>query len=453
MDDLRLATSTLQVSSQKQQSSTVAASVTCNNDGQQQQQGHPPIRDSQEPPPNKTAADSPSISVSYNDDCSTTNLRILCDLGYGLPKENRSRKEKILAISKQLVNFLWWQQEQHEQEQHAIVFHPSHVQPVSTIHTPHPLAELEIIDCPDEATQQALQTRMEQLWLQENNNNKQQGRPTVPFPSRTMLRFWNQSLQALSPPPVHANSNSSRNDLTEHLDKNNNNDKNDRHQYQDHADQLNHENQTNTVISSSSSTNCAPPPSSSSPHPVYLSPDASQALDPSKPPPSVVVVGLLIDRRIQRNRSQERAHRLCLPSAQLPLSQAGLILVSEDEKDDAADDKKTNSHKQEPQRKDQGHSFRFHSSEPLNVDCVLELLQQWHWNYCSSSSTRMAGGAAESSSRSPNRTKADQSMTTTTKATTRSSSSLSFAESCCFNAIHQALQHHAQRHPSRIQHQ
>lgn len=39
----------------------------------------------------------------------TPNLLFLCDAGYGLPSEARPRREKILAICRQLYNFIKWQ--------------------------------------------------------------------------------------------------------------------------------------------------------------------------------------------------------------------------------------------------------------------------------------------------------------------------------------------------------
>ena len=53
---------------------------------------------------------------------------------------------------------------------------------------------------------------------------------------------------------------------------------------------------------------------------TYLSPDADTVLDPDAAPPATVVIGLLIDRRrIQMNRSTERAAKLSIPTARWPL--------------------------------------------------------------------------------------------------------------------------------------
>mmetsp|Transcript_22633 Transcript_22633/g.37434 ORF Transcript_22633/g.37434 Transcript_22633/m.37434 type:complete len:230 (-) Transcript_22633:24-713(-) len=164
---------------------------------------------------------------------------LFCDAGYGFPVEARPRREKILAVAKQLVNFLCWQSQ-----------------------TQSVFAEVVVIGC-DEASQTAVEERMVELLKGDVPDN---------------FRFSSQSLESL----------------------------------QDS---------------------------------IYLSPDAEETLDANTPPPDRLVVGLLIDRRIQLNRSKNRATKLGLPSARLPLE-----------------------------------NFNVDDSEPLNVDTVLTAVQQWWWN-------------------------------------------------------------------------
>jgi hypothetical protein len=78
---------------------------------------------------------------------------------------------------------------------------------------------------------------------------------------------------------------------------------------------------------------------------MYLSPDAPLVLDPSTDPPSVVFVGMLIDRRVQVDRSLKRANVLQIPSARLALEH-----------------------------------FNVDDHEPLNVDVCMEVMQLWWWN-------------------------------------------------------------------------
>ena len=81
--------------------------------------------------------------------------------------------------------------------------------------------------------------------------------------------------------------------------------------------------------------------------PIYLSPDADTTLDPRKPPPRTVVVGMLIDRRVQPNRSSERATKIDVPAARLPMDELKVEGLE--------------------------------TNEALNVDTVLEMMVCW-WN-------------------------------------------------------------------------
>jgi len=173
---------------------------------------------------------------------------IICDAGYGLPSEARPRKEKILAIIKQLYNFLDWQMKSCTAQDKKV-------------------ARVQVVGSTEVST--CLQDRLQQLW-------------DGPLPSH--VRFLSQDLE--------------------------------------------------DCISSNDS------------KVVYLSPDAADTLDPSKRPPSTVMVGLLIDRRIQLNRSKNRASSLNMASVRWPLEEFSNI----------------------------------DSQEPLNVDTVMEGMQQWHWN-------------------------------------------------------------------------
>jgi len=76
--------------------------------------------------------------------------------------------------------------------------------------------------------------------------------------------------------------------------------------------------------------------------PVYLSPDASESLDPSSRPPDISIVGLLIDRRVQPNRSKSRAKNIGIVARRWPLEEC---------------------------------FAEIDSNEPLNVDCILEGMQ------------------------------------------------------------------------------
>jgi hypothetical protein len=95
-------------------------------------------------------------------------------------------------------------------------------------------------------------------------------------------------------------------------------------------------------------------------HACYLSPDATQSLSATENPPEVVIVGMLVDRKVQPNRSKSRAESLLEPPkgteeyvldcAKLPLD---VLNVSD-----------------------------LKSDEALNIDTVMEMMQRW-WMNCS----------------------------------------------------------------------
>lgn len=119
--------------------------------------------------------------------------------------------------------------------------------------------------------------------------------------------------------------------------------------------------------------------------PVYLSPDAAESLDICGEPPEIAIVGLLIDRRVQPNRSRDRANTIGIVAKRWPLEDC---------------------------------FAEIDSHEPLNVDCVLEGMQQWWWNWKDTSS----------------------SCSDTVKRET------------FIQAASQAIEHHVKRHPSRPLH-
>ena len=187
---------------------------------------------------------------------------ILCDAWYGFPQQTRPRKERICAVSRQLVNFLQWRQ----------------------------CANLGAEQCQvhllgSEVDVTSVQQRITDIIDKEDTSGKCIGQ-------------------------IHYKSNVDIHDAIQQW----------RNTYS-----------TNDEV-------------------VYLSPDASEALSPTAPPPRVVIVGMLIDRRITSDRSKKRAEEyLNLRAVKLPLNELNVKEMC--------------------------------SEEPLNVDTVMELMQRW-WTNC-----------------------------------------------------------------------
>jgi hypothetical protein len=188
-------------------------------------------------------------NLNVSDDRPPKNV-LICDAGFGFPREKKPRREKINAITRQLVNFLEWQISFSKQNPELEI------------------AQIQLVGCPDEATKSVLEERTKLLLKVEE------------LPSHIV--FSCNSLEDFC---------TSRNEK-----------------------------------------------------PVYLSPDAENSMNPSERPPSVVVVGMLIDRRVKPNRSEKRASDLEIITQRWAL----------------------------------GECFtEIDPNEPLNVDCVLEGMQQW----------------------------------------------------------------------------
>jgi hypothetical protein len=126
--------------------------------------------------------------------------------------------------------------------------------------------------------------------------------------------------------------------------------------------------------------------------PVYLSPDANESLDPSSEPPGIAIVGLLIDRRVQPNRSKVRAENTGIVARRWPLEDC---------------------------------FAEIDSHEPLNVDCVLEGMQQWWWNWKQLNDISCSNDATVD---------------------------IKVKRETFIQAASQAIEHHATRHPSRPLH-
>lgn len=210
---------------------------------------------------------------------------IICDAWYGFPIQVRPRKERILAVSKQIYNFLQWKKDYLKEKKHAGNIAISKVCVIG---------KAEDID--------AIQKRVEELASKHQNDN---------------TNNVHESLEGCEYMPDMP--------LEDLLRK--------------------HE----TIMSYSKV-----------PHACYLSPDATQSLSATETPPQVVIVGMLVDRKVQPNRSKSRAESLLEPSkgteeyvldcAKLPLD---VLNVSD-----------------------------LKSDEALNIDTVMEMMQRW-WMNCS----------------------------------------------------------------------
>jgi len=277
-------------------------------------------------------------------------LHLLLDAGYGIPREIRPRQEKILAIAKQIANFLEWQQ------QTSSSFATSKTETTNLL-----LAPVTVIGCKDEEMKAALIDRLESL-LSSNPKSKMLTQITSATNENEIIE--NEDFRSDSFSSQQRTSAKSSTSVVQQLPS--------------HFSFARDQEHTDTLLVDA----------------VYLSPDASSCLNPNRPPPSKVVVGLLIDRRIQLNRSLGRSQQLHLDAKRWPME----VL---------------------------GDGNLCHSQEPLNVDTILEALQQWSWNSHTTSSCN----------------------TSSTDGGSMVNNDYAFQQ-----ASLQAFLHHTKRHPARPKH-
>jgi hypothetical protein len=299
----------------------------------------------------------PSTSTSTSCFADKDRRVIILDAGYGFPREKKVRKEKINAIASQLSNFLIWQtnHHQHQQQQQQ---KETDIRNEKETTRPYQYANVRVVGCPDENIKTILENRtIENMKKVVSSTSVLPPHVTVTCETleqclKDLAELMNQRLQYLNDDDGDGDGEGDSDDENDISDTTN-----------DEA--IGHDITT----------------------PVYLSPDADESLKPSSEPPRIIIIGLLIDRRVQPNRSRDRANNLDIITRRWPLEEC----------------------------------FKdIDACEPLNVDCILEGTQQWWWNWSCSSfkSANINKGSNEA-----------------------------FAQ-----AATQAIEHHAERHPSRPLH-
>ena len=255
-----------------------------------------------------TSADELSVKIDNLNLVSHAEPIMICDAWYGFPTQKRPRKERVLAVAKQIYNFASWRSDYMKQKRVKIG-----------------AAQVYVIGKVDDV--EAIKERFEQL-VAGVKSKKDDAVDDVDdagdaddsclsviqcsfLPGKT-LEDLSKELWACDPKKTH------------------------------------HE--TTTAVERI----------------AYLSPDANEKLSTSQLPPRIVVVGMLVDRKVQPNRSKLRAESLGRPTAndaelqgssshmdeivpmQLPLDSLNVSDLSDD--------------------------------EPLNIDTVMEMMQRWWIN-------------------------------------------------------------------------
>lgn len=219
---------------------------------------------------------------------------IICDAWYGLPTQKRPRKERVNAVARQLRNFE--------------LFATAHANDTSSLCK----KKCKVVLVGGASDVKVIGERLEKLWMDEEGSIDGDCCYRVQLSPDTSV----ESLCA-SKPIISNDANSDKTAIASSCEDTTNS---------HHPEQLQQHDDDDVAI--------------------YLSPNADHVLDPRKPPPRIVVVGMLIDRRVQPNRSLVRSQKLKTTlAARLPMEELRVEGLE--------------------------------NSEALNVDTVLELMVRW----------------------------------------------------------------------------
>lgn len=242
---------------------------------------------------------------------------IICDAWYGFPVEKRPRKERILAVSKQIYNFLWWRCEFNalrQGQRKNVSSAGEHSSYIAVI------GKVEDVN--------AIQDRVNNLFGSKDKGQSLRARanplakcaylPGVTLEEIVSGRHHDLFSQAVSDTEEES-------EVVTHRPQ---------HAYKESI--------------------------------VYLSPDADERLDPFQAPPRIVVVGMLVDRKVQPNRSKLRAQEF---NDQSTNKEGG----------SGSDDKNVRMQLRRLPM-DNLRVVDLKDDEPLNIDTVMEIMERW-WGY------------------------------------------------------------------------
>ena len=230
---------------------------------------------------------SPPIRTSFQSDIGSKTRTIICDLWYGLPVQKRPRRERVNAVARQLRNFECWSSSTNKCASRG-----------TTSRSRSRSSNYRIVLVGGEADVKVVGTRLGKLRLEEKADDSDECRIEL-LPGVTVEEEFSALGQSTTSDNVEEKSVVSTTDGIS--------------QHQQEA--------------------------------RYLSPDAEHILSPCQIPPQTVVVGMLIDRRVQPNRSNQRATKINVNATRLPMDELRVDGLE--------------------------------NSEALNVDTVLELMVRW----------------------------------------------------------------------------
>jgi len=243
---------------------------------------------------------------------------IICDAWYGFPTQKRPRRERILAVSKQIYNFIQWRRIHHD--------HVKEKNLTSVSSTTTTTTTVLLIIGKDEDVQ-AIRQRVQELQRKDDNTG-----------SGEDACDCDGNIECIYLPGK---------------------------QLEDLAGELLLASDTTGVGGQKEMI-------------AYLSPDASEKLNASEVPPRIVVVGMLVDRKVQPNRSKLRAQSLSRQSIIASTSTITSTSTIASEESSAVIKDAAIRPMQLPL--DALNLSDVSTDEPLNIDTVMEMMERWWMN-------------------------------------------------------------------------
>ena len=255
---------------------------------------------------------------------------IICDAWYGFPTQKRPRKERILAVSKQIHNFNTWRATRNAN---------------FTNEKKAPISNVYVIGSVDDVN--SIRDRVQALNGDCDDNADSKDEEEVQVATATNCMFM---------PGMKLE------DLSKELSKT--------IQVEVSHSEAETEKETGT---------------SSKKFISYLSPDADIKLKASQTPPQIVIVGMLVDRKVQPNRSRKRAESLLAGNGSgNQTARTSMSSCSENPNVNGGEEEDDETQMipilptQLPL--DALNVQELSADEPLNIDTVMEILERW-WQH------------------------------------------------------------------------
>ena len=279
---------------------------------------------------------------------------IICDAWYGFPTQKRPRKERILAVSKQIHNFNTWRATRNanftnEKNAHAPISNVYVIGSVDDVNSIRDRVQAlnGVSDCDDNADSKDEETKV------------QVATATATATATNCMFMPGMKLE----------------DLSKELSKT------------IQVEVSHSETGTGTGTETETGTGTE---TSSKKFISYLSPDADIKLKASQIPPQIVIVGMLVDRKVQPNRSRKRAESLLAHNGnsngkQTARTSTSTFSCSENPNVNGGEEEQDDETQMIPILPtqlplDALNVQELSADEPLNIDTVMEILERW-WQH------------------------------------------------------------------------